>query len=724
MGGTPTSPEPEEAATASRPGFLRRIADIAVASDPGLGRLHLGLAGAGNVAVCMAVGYGLARLLHANAQGTVVFMLLSSVVAMIGTNALVDHRIKSNAITAAYFPLAMGAGITAGTLLAPNQPASLVGFVVVMFLAVWMRRFGLGYFFYGFMLWNGYFFASFLKTTLPAIPAMLVAIVVATAVVLLLSCTVFRRHPRRTLAAVFRSMGARQRGLARACIALLESDPGSPAADRASLAIFRARALATEAALMSDGWAAHAPALPEGWTASTLRARLLELQLGLDRLTLGTRQLAASDAGPALRSAAAEALGALAAANPARAREAAAALPELASAAPRSVQAAAADLHRGISIVASVPNRPVLSRTVQENEPEFVPAAGLVLGQLPGIPSVASEVDPRGASWNPLTRLQFATRQAVQVAVAGTLAIVVGSLISGQRYYWAVIAAFVSFAGTGTRFDTTRKSLLRVAGTLGGLVAGVVVARLTNGNLFAALAVIVASIFCGNYLMRISYAYMIFFLTIMLSELYAILGQFSDELLLLRLDETAAGAAVGIAVALLVTPVSTRDTIRLVQGSVLAAVADLLGTLRERALDPTSVSADAVDERVIAADNQLRRLVLVGEPLTRYQIWENRPRAIRRRLTLVANIVATARSLSDAACRLDQADAELAAEIEKVADLARAAAGTRRDGAEAAAVPVLAREPLDPSARAITQNLPLRAHAALDRLQALIREIA
>ncbi|MGT2461453.1 FUSC family protein [Sinomonas atrocyanea] len=388
------------------------------------------------------------------------------------------------------------------------------------------------------------------------------------------------------------------------------------------------------------------------------------------------------------------------------------------------MQAAAADLHRGISIVTSVPNRPVLSRTVQENEPEFVPAAGLVLGQLPGIPSVASEVDPRGAAWNPLTRLQFATRQAVQVAVAGTLAILVGSLISGQRYYWAVIAAFVSFAGTGTRFDTTRKSLLRVAGTLGGLVAGVVVARLTNGNLFAALAVIVASIFCGNYLMRISYAYMIFFLTIMLSELYALLGQFSDELLLLRLDETAAGAAVGIAVALLVTPVSTRDTIKVVQGSVLAAVADLLGTLHDRALDPGSVSADAVDERVIAADNQLRRLVLVGEPLTRYQIWENRPRAIRRRLTLVANIVATARSLSDAASRLRQPDGELAVEIGKVADLARTAAGPNGDGAAPAAVPVLAGEPLDPSARAITQNLPTQAHAALDRLQALLREIA
>ena len=708
----------------SRPSLLRRAADIAVASDPGLGRLQLGLAGAGNVAACMLVGYGLAVLLHAGAQGTVVFMLLSSVVAMIGTNALVDHRIKANAIAAAYFPVAMGAGLASGTLLAPSQLASLVGFVVVMFLAVWVRRFGLAYFFYGFMLWNGYFFASFLKTTLGALPAMLIAIVVASAVVLLLSCTVFRRHPRRTLAAVFRSMNARQRGLARACIALIEADPGSTAADRASLAVFRARARVTEAALMSDGWAAHAPALPEGWTASTLRARLLELQLGFDRLTVGARQLAAANAGPAVRRAAIDALGALANANLARAREVAASLPELASEAPREVQAAAADLQRGFSVVTSVPNRPALSRAVQENEPEFVPAAGLVLGQLPGMPSVASDVDPRGGSWNPLTRLQFATRQAVQVAVAGTLAILVGSLISGQRYYWAVIAAFVSFAGTGTRFDTIRKSLLRVLGTLTGLVAGVLVAHLTNGHVFVALAVIVASIFCGNYLMRISYAYMIFFLTIMLSELYAILGEFSDQLLLLRLGETAAGAAVGIVVALVVTPVSTRDTIKAAQNSVVAATAELLDTLYERTLDPASVTSDAVDERVIAADNQLRRLILVGEPLTRYQIWENRPRAVRRRLTLVANVVATARSLSHAVRKLRAAEDELAAEIAKVADFARTVAGVTREGALAPDVPVRTGEALDPSTRAITLGLPTQAYSALDRLQTLLRELA
>ena len=42
------------------------------------------------------------------------------------------------------------------------------------------------------------------------------------------------------------------------------------------------------------------------------------------------------------------------------------------------------------------------------------------------------------------------TKQAIQVAIAASLAIVVGELVSPSRWYWAVIAAFVIFAGTNT----------------------------------------------------------------------------------------------------------------------------------------------------------------------------------------------------------------------------------------------------------------------------------
>ena len=697
---------------------------MVVASDPGLGRLQLGLAGAGNVAACMVVGYLLAAALHAGPQGTTVFMLLGSVVAMNGTNAMTDYRIRDLAVTAVFFPVAVGVGLTAGTLLSVNHYASLVGFVLVMFAAVWVRRFGTRFFFYGFMGWMGYFFSSFLGSTLAALPGMLLAVTVASAVVLLLSSTVFRQHPRRTLAAVFRSMSARQRQLARACSELVMADADGQAAERASRAVFHARAAVNETVLMSDSWAAHASALPEGWTASTLRRRLLEVELGLDRITIGARELAVAHADEAIRETALDAFAALADGRQKRAREASAALPELAEGAPRAVRDAAANLQRGFSVLTAVPPTPALSKAVQQNERDFVPAVELSLGQLPGTPSVASGVGPRGGQWNPLTRLRFTTRQAVQASVAGVLAIIVGSLISGQRFYWAVIAAFVAFSGTGTRSDTTRKSVLRVVGTLTGFGAGIIVGHLTGGNTLASLAVIVVSIFCGNYLMRVSYGYMIFFLTIMLSELYAILGQFSDALLLLRLGETAAGAAIGIVVALVVTPVSTRDVLAQTERGVIESVAEVLDGLRERTENPQEANAGEIDQRLLATDNELRRLVLVGEPLTRYQLGENRPRAVRRRLTLVANVVATARSLSDEVRRVTDADPELSGEIGTVADFARAVAAEARELVDAPRAAALAGEVVDTRTLSISLRQPVEAYSTLARLQALLEELA
>ena len=75
------------------------------------------------------VAYALARALHVGEQSTVVFMMLSSVVAMNGSNALGDHRRGTNARTAAFFPVAVGIGLTAATVLSVNHYASLAGFI-------------------------------------------------------------------------------------------------------------------------------------------------------------------------------------------------------------------------------------------------------------------------------------------------------------------------------------------------------------------------------------------------------------------------------------------------------------------------------------------------------------------------------------------------------------------------------------------------------------------
>ena len=81
---------------------------------------------------------------------------------------------------------------------------------------------------------------------------------------------------------------------------------------------------------------------------------------------------------------------------------------------------------------------------------------------------------------------------------------------------------------------------------------------------------------CGFYLVSISYAAMIFFVTIMVSQLYSELHEFSASLLTLRLEETAIGAAIGIAVALVVLPTSTRDTVTSARSRYYTALGELL----------------------------------------------------------------------------------------------------------------------------------------------------
>nr|WP_269151175.1 FUSC family protein [Spelaeicoccus albus] len=168
------------------------------------------------------------------------------------------------------------------------------------------------------------------------------------------------------------------------------------------------------------------------------------------------------------------------------------------------------------------------------------------------------------------------TRQAIQVTIAAIIAIYFGRMLSDTRYYWAIIAAFVAFTGTATRAETFTKSFNRVLGTVAGLFASIWIANLTAGNVGLVIFVILASMFCGFYLIRISYAYMIFFITIMVGQMYSVLHEFSDGLLVLRLEETAIGAAAGILVSLVVVPLSATDAVRAARDAMFADLRDLL----------------------------------------------------------------------------------------------------------------------------------------------------
>ncbi|MGM0350774.1 FUSC family protein [Streptomyces sp. Adlamb9] len=200
--------------------------------------------------------------------------------------------------------------------------------------------------------------------------------------------------------------------------------------------------------------------------------------------------------------------------------------------------------------------------------------------------------------------------------------------------------ARVGRAKWATRSETSVKAVNRVVGTLVGLGAGIGLAHLTAGHTAWVLVVIVTSMSLGFYLVNVSYACMIFFVTIMVSQLYSVLHEFSAGLLLLRLEETALGAAIGIAVAYFILPTSTRDTVESARRAYFRALADLL----DRAA-PTGADGTGLDALARSLDHRLQQLTLVARPLTRPMTWGVNSRLVRHRLTLYAATTRQARAL-------------------------------------------------------------------------------
>jgi uncharacterized membrane protein YccC len=156
---------------------------------------------------------------------------------------------------------------------------------------------------------------------------------------------------------------------------------------------------------------------------------------------------------------------------------------------------------------------------------------------------------------------QPALQQAVQITVACAASIAVGEALSPSRWFWAVLAAYFVFSGTASAGETLARAWQRTIGTAVGALAGILLATLLRGHVALDVAAIFVFLFCAMYALRISQAIMIFFITAELALLYALLGSFSEELLEIRLAETAIGAIFGGLASTLIFPTRTADVI-------------------------------------------------------------------------------------------------------------------------------------------------------------------
>lgn len=700
--------------------------DRLIASDPGLTRLTMAVKAVVGVGSGLGVEYLFAT---ATGQAPLIAMLLGAIVAMLGLTGVADATWAGKTITLAFFPLVAGAGMTVGAVVALHKTSSLVVFVAVMFVAVWVRRFGIRSFIYGMLGWIGYFMAMFLHPRIAQVPSLLTILAVATAWTMVLVLGVFREDREKTLRRTLHAFLVRVREVASACVGTMD---GASSSERQDARLRGRTAAVTEAALMIDGQLAHPAAVPEGWSAEAVRHYVLDAELAADALAVATPRLARIDGteADAYKEPARRALAALAGGDLDAAEAAGRALVERTTdergiADPHEDDAAAAAHRIGarvVDVVESIRGWSSPTRHEVGDPEEFEPAIELMAGNLPGTAATAADMYGDNDDDKPvrlLDRISLTTRQAVQVAFASGAAIVAGEALSSRRYYWAVIACFVAFTGTATTTETIAKALNRVTGTLVGLGAAILLAKVTAGHTWAVLAVILGCVFCGFYLLRVSYTLMIFFITIVIAQLYSVLRMLSGGLMLLRLEETAIGAAIGCAVALLVLPTRTRDTVSTAMSNTLEALQTLLGHVAEVMRDhsaPVNLRGDAR-----AVDASLRQLLLLTRPVSRPFLLGFSGRGIHYRMAVHVSLAYYARSLAHTVLPTPPLADGLDSALAQACDDLAATAGTLAEGPArphtGAVVPVT--RLLD----AIDMRLPDHASAAADPQRLLLRHL-
>ncbi|ANB05009.1 hypothetical protein SAM40697_1048 [Streptomyces ambofaciens] len=205
--------------------------------------------------------------------------------------------------------------------------------------------------------------------------------------------------------------------------------------------------------------------------------------------------------------------------------------------------------------------------------PPAVPAPAW--GYLPGRPG-------KGAA----RPARITTRQAVQATAGAGFALVVGQLVSDERWYWAVGATWWVFVNTTSRGETLVRGFRRVLGTVVGIGLGFLVAVPVAGSAVPTAVLAAACVFGIFYTAAVSYTWMMLCVTLLAELLYGLLGVLTPGLLALRLVETGVGALGAALAVLLVLPVTThavndawiQRALRCVHACTAEAAARLAGT--------------------------------------------------------------------------------------------------------------------------------------------------
>jgi uncharacterized membrane protein YgaE (UPF0421/DUF939 family) len=650
-----------------------RAALWAVGSDPGLLRLRMAI----RTSVTLGCSLGILFLLTRATGQPLTVALLGVVITMIAARSVNDPDPTQQRITMALLPVPAALSITAAALLAPHIIASDAVFVAVVFIAVYVRRFGTRGISLGMVGFMAYFFTLYLRAGLAELPWMIGAVVVGTVCTFVISTYVLPDRPERVLRATIRALRARMAIV----VATTADTVRTGRLDERRQRRMRARTIRlNETALMVQSQIEDKADPARAWvgvTSEQIAPWLFDAELAIEWVANAGRQAAASNQIPAatradLVAALTQLAGALRVPRLGGLGRAAQQAQRILDGQPDAAGAgddgAVAVRRLALAVINAATATAEVRALVEGGTAQPAPPGGATESP------ADDDADPVGdVDQSRVGRLLPTTRQAIQVSIAASLAIVVGELVSPSRWFWAVIAAFVIFAGTNSWGETLTKGWQRLLGTILGVPSGVLVATLFADNKTGSLVAIFVCLFCAFYFMTVTYSLMTFWITTMLALMYGLLGEFSFGVLLLRIEETAIGAVIGVTVAILVLPTNTRTAIREDTHTFLTSLSALIDISAARMCgDHESVSPS---EQARQLDRDLAQFRINAKPLLAGVAGIASRRSIRRGLRLFTACDRYGRSLARNSERYQHPTASR----ELARAFASAAAQTRRN---------------------------------------------
>lgn len=184
---------------------LQRAQSWAIGSDPGLLRLRMATRTTAALGCSLLVLY---LLTMATGQPLTV-ALIGVVITMIAARSVDDPDSRQQQITMALLPVPAALSISVAALLAPHLIAAEVAFVVIVFAAVYVRRFGPRGRALGMVAFMAYFFSLYLRAGVAQLPWMIGAVLVGTLCTFVMSTHVLPDRPESVLRATIRSLRAR-----------------------------------------------------------------------------------------------------------------------------------------------------------------------------------------------------------------------------------------------------------------------------------------------------------------------------------------------------------------------------------------------------------------------------------------------------------------------------------------------------------------------------------